>query len=82
MFDFKVICYGIFVLAIAISAFLYIKHKIKPPQTFAEYMHDVNKEFVKRGFASNYTANMGERRWREYFNTGLSPKDSVDEYLM
>jgi len=78
--DLQVILFGIFILGVAIGAILFIK-SLKPPKNFREFKEEVQSEFIRRGFASDYFYNLPERRWRDWFNEGLTAKESIEYYF-
>jgi hypothetical protein len=64
------------ILAIIITFF-----PTKQKLTFEEWFWEVEKIFLKNGFASSYTSGLNKRLWEDMYNEGFKPREAVDEYL-
>ena len=80
--DIQTILWGVFILGIAIGAFLFIKSKLRPPMNYREYKEELRQGFMRRGFSYEYINGLSDRQFEEYFHEGLDSEEAINQYLM
>lgn len=80
MFDTGTILLGILVLMVILSIIITFIPR-KPQLTYDQWFFEVQKVFLKNGFASSYAEQLCKRDWEDYYKDGLSPREAVNAYL-